>query len=267
MLPVRDAPLSAPSQKRLDAYQSEIDAIADYAERVRAADEKFAARNRASNPAFREIRAVLASLCTGTVRCMYCEDAPPNQIEHIRPKSLYPEAVFAWANYLYACSPCNLTKLNRFEVYSTQTGQRTNVARSSTSPMIKPEPGDALLINPRAEDPLTFLTIDIRDTFDFQPLPHLIGKERERADYTIHTLGLNSRENLRAAREHTYEHYCLILENCARSKDPRTEALERAQRSILRTSHASVWAEMKRQHTQIAAVKKLFKKLPEALTW
>ncbi len=267
MLPVRDVPLSAPSQKRLDAYQSEINAIADYADRVAAADKEFKAKNRESNRAFREVRSVLASLCTGTMRCMYCEDAPPNQVEHIWPKSLYPQYVFSWANYLYACSPCNLIKLNRFEVYSTRTAQRTNVARSSTNPIVAPEPGDALLINPRAEDPLAFLTIDIRDTFDFQPLPHLSGRERERAEYTILTLSLNSRENLRLAREHTYEHYCLILKNCARSRTRRQEALERAQRSVLRTNHASVWAEMKRQHLRIAELRKLFIKVPEALTW
>jgi hypothetical protein len=35
-----------------------------------------------------------------------------DEAEHINPKDLYLERVFDWANYLYACGPCNGPKSN-----------------------------------------------------------------------------------------------------------------------------------------------------------
>lgn len=269
MLRVRDASLSEKTQRQLNEYQDNIDAIADYAERVGVADREFANKNRQENAAFREVREVLRSLCTGTLRCMYCEDSQPNQVEHIKPKSLYPEMVFVWENYLYACSPCNLGKLNKFHVYSRQTGQKVNVARSSKAPVIPPEVGNPLLINPRLEDPLEFLELDIRDTFDFRPAENLNAVQQERAEYTIDVLGLNSREHLRTSRAHAYDLYRLILESYVQNKQAGkdVEELARFQRSIRRNNHATVWAEMKRQRALIPDLQALFVEAPEALNW
>ncbi len=269
MLRLRDASLSKNTQRRLDEYQRNIKAITDYTQKIDAAKNEFTAKNRENNSAFREVRRVLASLCTGTLRCMYCEDSQPNQIEHIKPKSLYPDLVFVWENYLYACSPCNLGKSNRFHVYSQQTGQKINLARSPKAPVVPPEAGEPLLINPRTEDPLHFMELDIRATFNFRPAANLTSIQQERAEYTIDVLGLNSRENLQTSREHAYEHYILILELYVNNKQAgkSTEELARFQRSVSRTNHATVWAEMKRQYTLIPGLQVLFMEAPEALNW
>ena len=51
---------------------------------------------------------------------MYCEDSVGDEVEHHRPKNLYPDHTFLWDNYLYACGPCNGPKNNRFAVFDVR---------------------------------------------------------------------------------------------------------------------------------------------------
>ena len=102
MLRVRDASLSEKTQRQLNEYQNNIDAISNYAERVLIAQKEFTNKNRQENAIFKEVRDVFRTLCTGTLRCMYCEDLQPNQVEHIKPKSLYPEM------FLFGKTTCTL---------------------------------------------------------------------------------------------------------------------------------------------------------------
>ena len=74
-------------------------------EQVKAAKTLFKSRNRKENRTFAAVRKELADLCSGSRRCMYCDDSVADEVEHFRPKDLYPEVVFAWMNYLYACGP------------------------------------------------------------------------------------------------------------------------------------------------------------------
>src|SRR5437867_3043275 len=91
----------------LQGYQREIDMVRDYAKRVEAAERLFKSRNKTSNNTFRAVRLKLHEMCSGARRCCYCEDSFADEVEHVRPKSLYPEHVFVWENYLYSCGPCN----------------------------------------------------------------------------------------------------------------------------------------------------------------
>ncbi|RCJ30529.1 hypothetical protein A6769_33265 [Nostoc punctiforme NIES-2108] len=47
-------------------------------------------------------------------KCVYCESKVthiyPGDIEHIKPKSLYPTEIFSWLNLTLACSICNTNK-------------------------------------------------------------------------------------------------------------------------------------------------------------
>ena len=54
------------------------------------------------------------SCAPGARRCGYCEDSDGDEIEHIKPRDLYPEKTFAWENYLLACGQCNRSKSSRF---------------------------------------------------------------------------------------------------------------------------------------------------------
>ncbi|MBM4342134.1 MAG: HNH endonuclease [Deltaproteobacteria bacterium] len=51
-------------------------------------------------------------------KCVYCESPAFAdqfwQVEHFRPKSLFPTLAYAWGNYLPSCSLCNHSKSNKW---------------------------------------------------------------------------------------------------------------------------------------------------------
>jgi 5-methylcytosine-specific restriction endonuclease McrA len=170
MLKIPNRNLPAQAVTLLDQYQADVDAAGDYATCVAAAKSTFKSRNRATNPAFSAVRTKLTEMCSGIGRCMYCEDAPADEVEHHRPKDLYPELVFVWRNYLYACGPCNGPKNNRFA--------RHRPDDPAVGQCLAPEEGAGrpactrrapALLDPRQEDPLDFLMLDLRDTFYLTP--------------------------------------------------------------------------------------------------
>ncbi len=124
MLRLLNVDLPAEAAARLRGYQGEVDAEPTYPKQVAAADTLFSSRNRCSNRTFKVVRAKLFEMCGGVRRCGYCEDSMADEVEHIWPKSLYPERVFSWQNYLYACGPCNGPKNNDFKVFAHETGER-----------------------------------------------------------------------------------------------------------------------------------------------
>lgn len=253
----------------LESYQTGIDELPGYPERVAAAKEQFSRRNKPEDEVFSVVRSTLRRMCGGTVRCMYCEDSAADEVEHLRPKALYPEQVFVWENYLYACGPCNGPKNSRFRVFSSSTGLSVDVTRPRGAPVIPPEPGDPLLIDPRAENPMEFLVLDLRGTFLFQELHPKGTREHERAKYTIDVLHLNDREGLRVARENAYQSYCSLLHRYVLMREAQREqpSLDRVTIAIRRSGHAVVWSEMKRQRGTNADLRALFSAAPEALDW
>jgi len=66
------------------------------------------------NATFFEVREKLQQMCSGIMRCMYCEDSRGVAIDHFWPRSLYPLKAFEWPNFVYGCTPCNTTKSNDF---------------------------------------------------------------------------------------------------------------------------------------------------------
>lgn len=48
-------------------------------------------------------------------RCMCCSGGEAAQVEHYRPKSIYPDSAFLWTNLLWICSVCNLSKGDDFD--------------------------------------------------------------------------------------------------------------------------------------------------------
>lgn len=115
-LPNVSLPLAVRAQ--LKSWQDIIDALPNYADKVSTAATQFGSRNRPDNPTFRQVRTALENMCSGARRCCYCEDSCADEVEHIKPKNLYPGATFVWSNYLYACGPCNGPKKNFFKVLS-----------------------------------------------------------------------------------------------------------------------------------------------------
>ncbi|HEY0096438.1 MAG TPA: hypothetical protein VGB96_19070, partial [Archangium sp.] len=254
---------------QLERWQAEVDAFASYVERVEAAKRRFSLRNKAKNKTFLEVRRALTAMCAGARRCGYCEDSAAGAVEHLWPKDLYPELVFAWRNYLYACSSCNGPKNNRFAVFPQGARKPLEVGRRPGAPIKPPRKGAPVLIDPRHEDPMDFLMLDLRGTFLFMPIPSKGSKDHARAEYTLDILRLNAREFLPVARAEHFRGYRARLSEYVTLRDqcaPKAE-LGRCIQSIQRAAHPTVWKEMQRQHPQHPELRPLFRKAPEALSW
>lgn len=264
MLRLHDPGLDQATSKVLVACQAEVDAGGNYVERVRAAARLWPSRSKRS--AFRRVRAGLADMCAGAQRCCWCEDSAGTDIEHIRPKSLYPERTFRWENYLLACAGCNRHKGSRFAVLAGESV--VDVSRRRGDPIIPPARGAAVLVDPRAEDPLDYFALEIVDTFLFLACEGLGRTDERRAEYTIDLLDLN-REHLRVARREAYGTYRarLVEYRKERERGAPVQALARLASAIVASAHPTVWREMQRQHAQIDEMTTLFGDVPEALSW
>lgn len=265
MIQIPNRQLSDATQTELDAYQLEIDALGDYAEQVNRAADLFKQRNTKNNPVFREVRQNLNEMCAGVSRCMYCEDSCADEIEHIRPKSWYPELTFVWENYLYACGPCNGGKKDKYALIID--GELTRLKRDRQGAIKPPPDGEPAFIDPRHENPLSHLILDL-SSFAFVPqsLPTSISaREQERARYTIDVLGLN-RDVLLRARRSAYRGYENWLKAYIQDRDKGADTTT-SLADLHAMNHPTVWEEMKRQHTRIPELKALFDQAPEALNW
>ena len=155
MLYVNDPGLNEETSRQLIQYQRRVDSVNEYPERVQTAMELFRRYNRRSNSAFRVIRATLEKMCGDVQRCTYCEDSVGDEIEHIKPKDLYPEYSFVWKNYLLSCGICNRSKSNCFSIVDNE-GSLLDVTRRRGDVIRKPPLGNPALVDPRREDPLNF---------------------------------------------------------------------------------------------------------------
>ncbi|WP_438035724.1 hypothetical protein [Sorangium sp. So ce204] len=245
-------------------YQAEVDDEPSYAGQVEAA-QRLWDRKRKNKP-ISVAREMLLRMCPSSRYCMFCEDSRGSDVEHFRPKALYPEFVFAWANFLYACSLCNPSKSSRFKVFRPD-GTILDVTRKQGAPVMAPESGEALLIDPRHEDPLDLMHLDLSTgRFDAR---HEAGLARERARYTVDLLGLNEREYLCAARQDAFEANESLLRDIGALRQagrPQAE-IARKVNALRRHPHRTVWDEMKRQREKVPKLKALFGAVPEALGW
>jgi uncharacterized protein (TIGR02646 family) len=268
-----DTALSPGVARRLRGYQQDIDGLPDYAARVAEAKRLWPLRNKTANRTFQTVREMLADMCGKTRRCCYCEDSCADEIEHFRPKDIYPEAVFVWENYLFACGACNVEKRNDFRVFTSAGSVWSDVKRKSGDPIMPPPAGDPVLIDPRREDPLEFLLLDLSGTFTFHPLFPAGMREHERALYTIAVLGLNARDHLIQGRKSRFVAYRDILgQYAARKSSGDSHAdLDHRKDAIKRLDHQTVWHEMKRWHADLPGrlpkLDALFTQAPEALSW
>jgi uncharacterized protein (TIGR02646 family) len=270
MIRIRSRRLPIEARSGLDRYQAHVNSASTYEGRVERAKAHFKACNRRTDPIFKVVREVLDAMCRGPRRCMYCEDAPADEIEHFKPKDLQPELAFAWTNYLYACGPCNGPKNNRFAVITSGTAPKLiDATRKRGDPVIPPPRGKPALINPLKEDPLQFFQLDLRDTFIFAPTAQAGSIDYLRAEYTLDVLHLNDRDYLIHARNRAFEAFAAIVYEYLgeRNTGVSNKTLSRFPNAIRRSHHQTVWAEMKRQHAVIPSIRSRFLEAPEVLCW
>ena len=261
MLRIVDLGISPATRAHLAERQAEINAIPDFPTRVRTAKSKWA--NGKRNRAFEEVKAQLTKMCRGAKRCAYCEDSAADEIEHIAPKDSYPERTFDWTNYLYACGPCNGPKGKQYRIRSTADGSLIDIENLSDPP----PPGDPLLINPREENPLDLLWLDL-ETFAFVPnLDEEAAFDYQRAAYTIDVaLRLNERDHLRKARKLAAKSYLALLAQYVLAKEAANQKeMDNLRTTIAESNHPTVWAELVRQRKLHPRSQDLFAAAPEAL--
>lgn len=273
MIFLRDEPPPLPALEQLGAWQAEVDAIPDYPARVEHADRRFNARNRKGNQTFEAVRGALRSMTGEIERCCYCEDSLAHQIEHVRPRSLSPEQVFVWPNMLWACGFCNNRKLARHAVVLED--QLVEVVRRRGEPVEPPLAGAIAMLDPRAEDPMAFMSLDLADTFQFVARLGLDIVAAKRVRYTIDVLGLND-DPFPALRNEAYFQIQESLSEYVRRRDLGDSEMRLAnlRARFARRSHQTVWREVQRQMrarvrplTLGRDFSPLFDVVPEALTW
>ena len=106
--------------------------------------------------------------------CGYCEKRPRGTVDHFRPKSLYPEQVYFWSNWIFACNDCNQAKSNKWPV----GGYIDPCAKSSPA---------------HAERYFIFDT----QTGEILPNEDLSPRRRRKAQRTIDDLKLNEQHHLK----------------------------------------------------------------------
>lgn len=278
MLKIAERPLGQAAIQVLSELHTGVVAAGDHAAQVEAAKaaRKIKTSTKAKETAFKAVRENLAKMSVGSVRCAYCEDSLADEIEHILPKSLFPEYAFLWVNYLFACGPCNGPKSNS---YGTVQGDSVvEFIRKKDDPIIAPAAGVHALIDPRTEDPLDFLDLDvggttpdgvkINGTFEFLPAYGLGAPQMARAAYTIRVLGLN-REVMRVARQNAFGGFRARLREYVEQKAAAAEAaqLSRLQSDLLASPHLTVFAEIRRQRAVLPEISILINDAPEVLAW
>lgn len=278
MLRIADRALPVGTLKILALLQAKVDAGADYASRVAMARSQWDSKtsSQAKKTAFLSIKSNLDHMCVGPRRCAYCEDSLADEVEHILPKDLFPEAAFRWSNYLFACGPCNGPKSNRYGVVNG--GAVVEFIRRRGDPIVPPPAGPAGCINPRSEDPLALLDLDLGGqtadgevlvgTFNFMPAEHLGADEVARAAFSIDVLSLN-REVMCVARANAFGGFRARLVEYRNTREHGgTEAtLARLRADLLNTPHLTVFAEMRRQRASLPEIDALFAAIPEATAW
>ena len=266
MLRLEDPGVDAETKQGLERYQAEVERAGDYAAQVNRGAALFTCYNRPKNTVFVVVRRQLAIMCPGARRCGYCEDSAESEIDHFRPKALYPDRVFVWENYLPSCAPCNRKKGRRFAVL--KDGDLVCVGRRRGGPVERPVAGPPALIDPRVEEPMRILTLDLLGTFRFLPREDVSREDEIRANYTITVLQLN-RDVLTESRRRAYDDYrARLYEYHVHRADGSTESeLMPLKEGLLTSAHPTVWREMQRQQARLGDLQRLFSEVPEALAW
>ncbi len=55
-----------------------------------------------------ELRQAFAGICG------YCEEFDKGEVDHFRPKSTFPDLVYEWSNWIFACHTCNQAKSDKW---------------------------------------------------------------------------------------------------------------------------------------------------------
>lgn len=294
MLKLNISGLSAQTFQHLASQQADIDllAIDKRADKAKRLWNSKSIPNLGSGAlAFNEVKQALIGMCISIELCNYCEHNEATDIEHIYPKSFFPERAFQWSNYLLACKTCNTHyKLDQFSVFVPAQSANAVVLQRK----VLPPSSDAAFIDPRVEDPLSYLFLNIEDkSFFLVPHPDLTDpRDIAKAERTLAVLQIGERAALVEGRKKAFIFYQGRLERYKKVLDATTWSqleelvedpdlvdtlntfenakqimLDSIKRNVIEYFHPTVWHEMKRQYQNLNKTKKLFEEVDDALSW
>jgi uncharacterized protein (TIGR02646 family) len=276
-------------QQELDNLQRKVDNEITFAKKVQKAQSLWNSKGGVKGKAaFEKITTQLYQLCVYEGICNYCEQSEANDIEHIYPKSFFPDKTFQWENYLLACKQCNSGyKLDKCHVLDADN--ELIVVDRGTEPLSK----IGAFINPRVENPNGLMILNLM-TFKFDTLPRLSKGDINKVKSTLEILELNKRDTLIEARKSAGRHYYEMLERLVRilgaltkeelqdSLTPYDDRFDFSQpleslkeeikisykKYIGRYQHPSVWYSIKMIESKTnLRWRKIFDAIPDALTW
>lgn len=289
MLKLKNREISPSTLAHLEGKQLSINQQVSFAQKIEMAGSFWDGKSdsRTGKEAFREIKARLTELCVGVGLCNYCEQNEASDIEHILPKSVFPERTFQWENYVLACKLCNTGfKLDKMYVFPDSQSLEVVLPERGEEPPSQ----DYAFIHIRDDDPEALLELSF-DDFQFYPKFSRGTRAFEKARRTEEILELSSRPTLVWYRSQAFEYYSRLLEQYVQVKEANSfQALRDAlpldisfveaalldqekdrilgsiRQKILKYGHPTVWREMMRQQAKWPNIQRLIEKAKETLS-
>lgn len=239
--------LSHRSKLYLNKWQSAIDAETSREAKI-TASEKFLRKNIPGNRTFREVRLSLGNACPGNSLCVYCESSGFERIDHVLPRSRFPEATFCFENYIPCCALCNEIKSSRCVHLScglaAECGEAEVLAMGAGFRSAFPDPW---LI-----DIYQLVGVDIVDTFVLYPRTSLGHDDVVMANCFIDLLSFDKRDILARRRRASYQRYLSLVADYLQSPD--LDRKRRVVSAIVGSDHRLVWHEMKMRASSLPAL-------------
>jgi uncharacterized protein (TIGR02646 family) len=121
----------------LDRLAEETSAVISHADPKAEAKRRYEKARKAKW--FRPVVDALVKMAGPGQRCMFCSGSEASDVEHYRPKAIFPEKAMTWQNYLWSCTICNRFKGDHFPPETEPGGQ---------------------ILNPSEDDPWQYFFID-----------------------------------------------------------------------------------------------------------
>jgi uncharacterized protein (TIGR02646 family) len=289
MLQLIDRELTQAEQNILIDLQSKVNVVPSFIKKANKARTLWKTKgNVAGRRTFEKIKVILEEMCVGVKACNYCEGNEANDIEHIYPKSFFPEYAFIWSNYLLACKQCNSAyKLDLCFVLD-QTGNVYATTRGS-----EPPHKALAFINPRLENPDNFFWLNMK-IWKFEIHDGLSLENHNKAKKTLEILALNERDYLIAGRSAAAQEYFDKMDRLSRIIQAtsiqelkviltpyqsiiddtlplgtiKNDLKESVRQHLKKLLHPSVWKAIKTiESSTDPRWVNIFATIPEALTW
>jgi uncharacterized protein (TIGR02646 family) len=280
------------TEEELDKLQNRVNILSTFVSKTDKARKLWGYKGgKKGVDAFEVIKTTLTEMCVAIEVCNYCEQNEANDIEHIAPKSFFPEKAFVWDNYLLACKQCNTGyKLDKCHTLDN-SGNLFDVKKGD-----EPIHKNVAFINPRIESPNDFMMLNM-ETYEFEILRGLDKTKENKALKTLEILKLNERATLIQSRIKADDYFYARIERLikilnAKSNQDIVEVLTSAdmkrnfinkrkklstnqqnlkesfKKDIQTHQHPSVWYAIKIiESKNDGKWQRLFEQFPEALNW